>query len=236
MAADGFRVTLGDAAQYLFAAFSCEFQGVAAIAVNFATTFQFHTSDSLRLPMASRMLRACVRMVVALVVASQSRADEAESLKQLNKVGGRFVSVGSENMVILEGKKATDQALKLLSELKSLNSLRLNDTNITDEGFKEVGRLKNLKLLLVMSTNITDAAVKELRGLENLEQLTLDRTSVTGEGLTELKNLKKLKSLNFCGPNVTDASLGYVAELSRVRFLVLSNSRVTDAGIRELRR
>jgi len=84
------------------------------------------------------------------------------AVKQIKKLGGSVVTVGSANMVILEGKKFTDSHMKLLLELKDRNSLRFNDTSVTDTGFKDVGRLKKLKDLRVMTTKITDAGVKDM--------------------------------------------------------------------------
>jgi hypothetical protein len=102
--------------------------------------------------MASAILRGCSCLIVALFLAPHSRADEAEAVKQLKKIGAYVITIGSESAVAFEKTNAIDGDMQLLLELKNLTSLRFSDTKITDAGFRHVGRLKNLKELLVFAS------------------------------------------------------------------------------------
>jgi hypothetical protein len=103
----------------------------------------------------------------------------------------------------------SDEGLKGLAELKSLQSLDLGfNLSLTDEGLKELAGLKNLQSLdLGANLSLTNAALKQLAGLKNLHSLNLGITYVSDVGLKELAGLKSLQSLNLSNTQVTAAGL-----------------------------
>lgn len=84
--------------------------------------------------------------------------------------------------------------LKMLSSLKSIVWIILNDTAISEEGFKQLGTLRNIKNLTVERCGVSDLALGELKDLD-LDSLDLTGNPVTYEGLKKLKNMKGLKRL-----------------------------------------
>jgi len=65
--------------------------------------------------------------------------------------------------VALANTKVTDADLKVLKELKGLQSLDLGCTRITDAGLKDLKELKGLRYLKLHATQITDAGLKEMK-------------------------------------------------------------------------
>lgn len=82
----------------------------------------------------------------------------------------------------------------MLSSLKSIVWIILNDTAISEEGFKQLGTLRNIKNLTVERCGVSDLALGELKDLD-LDSLDLTGNPVTYEGLKKLKNMKGLKRL-----------------------------------------
>src|SRR5262249_42074159 len=85
-----------------------------------------------------------------LALAVAGRADEAATLKMIEKLGGSVMRddklPGKPVVwVDLRGTKITDAGLKELKELKNLQKVVLFRTAITDTGLKELKELKNLR-------------------------------------------------------------------------------------------
>src|SRR5262245_44671608 len=88
--------------------------------------------------------------LLALGVAG--RADEAASVKMIEKLGGRVTRDDKQpgKLVVevdLHDTKVTDRDLKVLQGFKNLQSLNLSRTKITDAGLKELKGLKSLQSL-----------------------------------------------------------------------------------------
>jgi hypothetical protein len=130
--------------------------------------------------------------------------------------------------------KVTDEGLRELARLKSLQSLHLYSADVTDAGLKELAALKNLQSLYLGSTKVTDAGLKKLAGLKSLQSLYLYSTEVTDAGLKELAGLKSLQSLGLGSTKVMDMGLKELAGLNRLKSLNLAGTKVTGTGLKEL--
>src|SRR5438270_10958813 len=87
------------------------------------------TEDSSRDPtMPSTLLRACAGLIVVLLLAPHSLADEAEAVKQLEKIGAYVITIGSDSHVTFQKTKATDADMKLLREIKNRTAIRFSET------------------------------------------------------------------------------------------------------------
>lgn len=106
--------------------------------------------------------------------------------------------------VWFEHIEVTDDRLKHLKGLDSLERLSLRNSEVTDEGLKHLEGLTALKSLSLYDTQITDEGLKHLEGLTALGWLRLSRTQVTDEGLTHLEGLTALKQLRLIDTQVTD--------------------------------
>ena len=77
-------------------------------------------------------------------------------------------------------------------------------TAISDDGLKHLKGLHSLETLILIDTPITDAGLKELQGLPNIKLINLSETKVTKEGIAQFKqalphceillNVKKVRS------------------------------------------
>jgi Leucine-rich repeat (LRR) protein len=132
--------------------------------------------------------------------------------------------------------KMTDQGLKELVGLKSLQALYLAGTQVTDEGLKDLAGRKSLLTLDVRWTKVTVTGLKELAGLTTLQRLYLNHCGVTDAGIKELSRLKNLQILNISASEVTDAGLKEVAGLKNLQSLIMWGTKATPAGVAELRK
>lgn len=153
-------------------------------------------------------------------------------------------------LTLIGNSQITDQALKQLAELRTLN-LRGYNRNITNEGLQTLTNLRCLKLWI--NSTITDDGILNLTNLrhlqlaydrfvtdkvlENLPNLThLDLTAnkkIIGEVFTNLHNLTHL-DLSGNG-RITDAT---VKDLTRLTSLILRSTegapKITDNGLKAL--
>lgn len=97
--------------------------------------------------------------------------------------------------------KVGDGAMKTLSELPDIRSLKLYGSAVTDTGYGYVGKMAKLEELQT-SYNITDKGVAELGKLKNLKNLSVWNSSVTIKGIRALPNLKQLKELDISTWNI----------------------------------
>jgi internalin A len=131
--------------------------------------------------------------------------------------------------------KMTDEGLKELAGLKSLQAVYIAGTQVTDAGLKELAGWKNLRTLDVRWTKVTVAGLKELARHQSLQRLYLNHCGVTDAGVKELTSLKSLQILNISASEVTDAGLKEVAVLKNLQSLIMWGTKATPAGVAELR-
>lgn len=115
----------------------------------------------------------------------------------------------------------------MLSSLKSIVWIIMNDTAISDEGFKQLGTLRNIKNLTVERCGVSDLALDELKDLD-LDSLDLTGNPVTYEGLKKLKSMKGLKRLLIadCKALTTDDVNRLEADLPRCKIISQMDPRL----------
>lgn len=85
---------------------------------------------------------------------------------------------------------------KLVSAIKSINMLDLDENEITNEGIYHLTKLENLKELRLKECNLIDNGCLEyLNQIHSLELLHIGGTSITIDHLIKLNGLVKLKTL-----------------------------------------
>jgi len=98
-----------------------------------------------------------------------------------------------------------DHLLLMLSKVKSINMLDLDETDITNEGIKYLTKLEQLKELRLKGIQqIDDDCMEQLNQIKDLELLHLGGTSVTLDGLSKLSDLQKLKVLLLSVPEAEE--------------------------------
>src|SRR5262245_42652556 len=93
-------------------------------------------------------------LVGLLALAGTGRPDEATAVKAVEKVGGMVTRDDKQPgkpvvYVKLYDTKVTDERLKVLKELKSLQHLNLRRTEVSDAGLKVLKELKSLQTLVL---------------------------------------------------------------------------------------
>lgn len=103
------------------------------------------------------------------------------------------------NHVDLRCSTITDHQLALLvSRIRSIEMLDLNETEITNEGIKHLTKLEYLaELRLKLCSNIDNDCIHFLSQLTTLKLLHVRSTSITIDGLVHLNGLPNLEKLFF---------------------------------------
>lgn len=154
-----------------------------------------------------------------------------ETIKHLVDAHGRT----SEYLVYLNlyGANLTDESLKIIARIPSLESLNLNNVSgdMTSQGISSmVESLPNLTTLGLSDSRITNEGLKPVGSLKNLDQLVLAGTDIGDQGLVHLKNLKNMETMNLRGTKVTDEGLIHLTALPKLKHLTLSATEITGAG------
>ena len=91
----------------------------------------------------------------------------------------------------------------LLTNVKGVNMLDLNETEITNESIKLLTKLEYVKELGLKGCHkIDDGCVDHLNKIKSLEFLHLKNTAVTIDGLLKLTSLTNLKKILFSADDV----------------------------------
>ena len=123
----------------------------------------------------------------------------------------------------------TDVMLAELCRVETLTALGLSGCKgVTDEGVRHLARLPSLQHLDLTGTSVTDAGLQVLRHLPQLRTLSLAWNRVTGEGIGALAHCDELEHLNLWVPQVGDAALRALAGKRRLHHLGIA---LTDQGL-----
>ncbi|MCS7468722.1 hypothetical protein NZK35_18875 [Stieleria sp. ICT_E10.1] len=136
----------------------------------------------------------------------------------------------------LSGRHVTDRGARYLRDLTNLEELDLFATSIGNPGQACLSGLTNLKSLK-LSGNGTEEGLEHLTKLTQLESLSIGYGNgypVTTDGLQSLKRLRNLKSLRLDGCEISDAGLEFIAKFSELEALKLEGGTMTDAGLAKL--
>lgn len=144
-------------------------------------------------------------------------------------------SMESLEVLHLHRTDITGTGLKHLKNLENLRILYIHHTKVTDENLERINEIKNLEALRLSDTEISNDGLKHLKGLKNLRSLSLKNTNITDSGIEHLKGMKNLRTLNLNNTNFTDNGVEHLKGLKNLRYLYLENTDITDDGISELK-
>lgn len=179
--------------------------------------------------------------------------------KQITGSGLKYIVSIPLDGIDLGNTPVQDKYLAVLSEIKSLKKLKLNDTATTDLALYSISKLPNLTYLNLKNTMVSDAstasigkfkklAVLDLRQLKgfkgqklselssctNLFWLVLNDTKIGADGAMQLSKLKHLKHLSVENCGIVDDSLLSLS-LMNLETIDLSRNELTYKGIEQLR-
>jgi Leucine-rich repeat (LRR) protein len=123
-----------------------------------------------------------------------------------------------------------------LSWFDRVRNVWLNETQVSDEGLKHLSGLTSLQKLWLQNTQISDEGLKHLNSMSNLIWLYLDNTQVSDEGLKSLTSLANLSWLALNDTQISNEGLKHLSDLTNLEILELQNTQVTDEGVKELQK
>lgn len=89
--------------------------------------------------------------------------------------------------------RITDLSLERVSQLKSLQTLRLSGNTIHDRGIWLIRECQELKSLDINGTQVTNVSVPVLRQLQKLKELNVSESGITAAGVVNLLNHPSLE-------------------------------------------
>lgn len=136
------------------------------------------------------------------------------------------------NMKRLE---VTDDDLKHLARLTSLQHVELEGTDISTKGVKNLEPLKNLLFLGVDKTLIKGDALKSIGKHTTLVNLIIGHNDIDEECYKDLLGLKNLTNLQVDNTHLSEKGFSYMVKLPNLLVIKLSgNNRITDKAMAKL--
>ena len=132
-----------------------------------------------------------------------------------------FVHLPLREVTLKGAKGVTDEGMKKLASMDSLDTLNLQDINIDDAGVSYLKPLSSkLKALSLEKLKITDTSAATIANFSNLMDLSLDSCHyVTGQSLGPICKLRKLVSLTLSDTSIKLSDLGALKQLPRLKVL-----------------
>jgi hypothetical protein len=119
----------------------------------------------------------------------------------------------------------TNTGLKYLSKLPSLKNIRIEGDTITPEGLAMLSNMKSLEHLDVDDSAKMDVIVDKLTTLSKIKSLILG-WGLTDNGLVRLKSMRSLQELNIRGAKVTSRGITALTELPSLSSLKFSDMKL----------
>ncbi len=105
---------------------------------------------------------------------------------------------------------------------------------LTDEGLKSIAKLTSLEHLDLSGTGVSDQGLRVVAGLPKLQTLVLDRTTINSDSLIYLQPLQSLRILHLWSTSVDDAGLEAIGEIRSLESIVLNDTQVRGPGLAAL--
>lgn len=130
-----------------------------------------------------------------------TQADDPAAVAAVEKFGSvERNAQGNVVSVLLASPEVTNDVLKSLPGMPSIESLDLSESAISDAGLEYVGKLTNLRTLTLVRVDVTDKGLAYLEGLKKLQRLSLTRCpQISDKGLESLGKLTNLRLLDLRG-------------------------------------
>ncbi|MCL2623789.1 MAG: hypothetical protein FWD31_09000 [Planctomycetaceae bacterium] len=149
----------------------------------------------------------------------------AEAVKKSGGLVARDAKTGRITEVDVAANRSSvdDAAFSAIVQLTGLKKLSLSGGSLSEESLKKLESLRSLEELLLVDTITTDDDLAALcRNLKNLRRLTLRRlTKLSDQGLKSLHSLKELRNLALLNLPIGGPGLESVTSLSSLRALDL---------------
>ena len=138
--------------------------------------------------------------------------------------------------ITVDGGSVTSKGIAILSKMKSLEHLYIDNTDKMDE---IVGKVTNLSRIrkLTIGIGLTDKGLMKLKNMDSLQVLIIGPSRITGKGIAALADLTSLQTLRLNQISLSSedewASFGKLSSLQSLTLRAL-RSTVTDSYIAHL--
>jgi hypothetical protein len=175
--------------------------------------------------------RGAVKAPATAKVRLQLSYDAGEDAAPLLKVNcPALVSIDCRNV-----ESVNDKTVQVLSQMKDLEEIKLNNASITDKALEYLTALPKLVSLDVMRTDITNQGIPYLWRMHQLKVLSLGFNVVSDQEMEKIDQLPNLEYLNVSRCGLSDEALKYVARLKHLdRLDIADNKKITDKGVEYL--
>lgn len=144
--------------------------------------------------------------------------------------------------VYLKNTKIKGEGLRHLAGCKSLETLRMNDSQL--EEINSLPSLPSLKYLVLSNTLLTDNGLNDLSKFPNLEVFGLSGTDITDQSVPRITSIKTLKTVTLAGTDITVKCLEHFEDCEQLEVLQINGTAIdwsmdaarTVAKIKPLRR
>lgn len=170
-----------------------------------------------------------------------ARSDDADKLRTLAIQGGGIKGYGLASLkdfpiVKIEFEyplKNPDVAMKYVSEIKTLTTLRLDGCfTVSSKGLKHLAELPNLTYLSLENSGlIDDESIAIINTFPRVKDLLIPRTNVRAKGLSMLDRNRHYDQLSLTANNLTDLDLDSLAGLDISSPNLSINPKLTPAGV-----
>lgn len=116
-----------------------------------------------------------------------------------------------------------------------VTGVQLLATPATDDDLRLLANVPTVERINLSRTEVTDAGLRHLRACPRLTFLSLENTAVTDDGAAQLAALQNLEGLSLSGTQITDAGLVQLAKLPNLKELWLRKTTITNEGYMSLR-
>ncbi len=137
--------------------------------------------------------------------------------------------------VDLTKSRVGDDAIHALTGLR-VHGLGLSSTQVTDEGVRQLVKIESLEHLDLQDVDVTDAAIAELKRHPRLRSLNLGGPRISDNTIAALAKLAGLKYVYLKDAQITDRGVAELEKLSGLKQLYLTNTPITDRGMASLRK
>jgi membrane-associated protease RseP (regulator of RpoE activity) len=141
------------------------------------------------------MSRLTSKFAAMLIVALTDSAlvaqdDDTKAVVALSEAGAQLqLDSGRIIVLMLAGDNATDETMKFVEGLKSLQTLRINGGKVTGAGLAHAEKLPALHTLWLENAPLADRDVERLSQLKSVSTYVLHGTDISGMGLQRLQSL-----------------------------------------------
>ncbi len=154
----------------------------------------------------------------------------------LARLGGLTGGQDAFSQMDLNGSSVTDEGVKHLAKLTTLESISLSGTKITNAGLSAIEGLPNITSINLAGCTVTLPMMQSLSKFEKLEVLSLESTKVGDNELPPLANMGLLKDLNLNYCAITDNGFKVLGTLKSLEVLKVAYTSINGSGMQFMKR